>query len=200
MNTENVSEPYRSASESLHKRARSTSEKTVSAYTKAERRISFARARVEGLSIRQAARAAGVSPGTGTSWERMRKTKGLIAEAVGAIVQREEAQGILTAIAQHPETPPAVKIAALAERAKVDGWYAPTRSQVEVRQVPATVIAWLDSLDDDLAPTNKDTPMLSAEPTTARLSSDVRATPTLASACADMAGDEGDEGAGEPPK
>lgn len=117
--------------------------------TKAEKFSLFVTARNNGATIALSCKAADISLATGGRYEQRRKQdeerEKRLAESMLAIAHKTEVAENLTERLRRCEDQYAAGIAE--KLSKVMGYEAPTRSQVEVRQVPASVITWLDSLD-----------------------------------------------------
>lgn len=63
------------------------------------------------------------------------------------LANRDEVAKVLTNLIRDPDFPPAYKVNAITAYNRMQGHDMPTRSQVEVRTVPASVSAWLDTVD-----------------------------------------------------
>lgn len=126
-----------------------TDKATLNKARKAEAYQAFRLARSNGLTITASAEAAGVSRMTGSKWESQRKAaeqsgNGFDA-ARGPILARDELASLLSqSVARCDDQYRANMATALS---RVMGYDAPTRQQIEVRQIPASVIGWLETVD-----------------------------------------------------
>jgi phosphotransferase system HPr-like phosphotransfer protein len=115
---------------------------------KATAYITFTEARKNGQSIGASSRAAGISRNTGTRYETLRlqeiEHENRLLDAKGAILTKTEVAEELSSTLRDCE--PQYKAAIASSLAKVMGYEAPQRSQIEVRQIPASVNAWLEQL------------------------------------------------------
>jgi len=111
--------------------------------------LTFSEARKNGQSIGASSRAAGISRNTGTRYETLRvqemEHQNRLLDAKGAILSKTEVAENLSAALRDCEAQYKASIAS--SLAKVMGYEAPQRSQIEVRQIPASVNAWLERLD-----------------------------------------------------
>lgn len=122
---------------------------TQTAIRKVESYRAFCLARSNGLTITASARAAGVSRPCATDWERRRRheeeTRIEDSRTASALLSKTElaetlARGIKSTEPQY--------LAGMAKTyAVLMGMEAPSRTQVEVRQIPASVSAWLETID-----------------------------------------------------
>lgn len=110
--------------------------------------LTFCHSRSNGVSVTASARAAGISRVTGSRYEALRiqavEQENRILDAEGRIATRNQLAEKLTKALQEAEPQYIAPIASSLSR--VMGYDAPTRSQVEIRSVPASVEAWMDSL------------------------------------------------------
>jgi len=108
--------------------------------------MAFTVALRNGSSIAEAARIAGVHRNTGISWAKVIREHNRLHLERAAIADKSETAEILSGIMRDPETPAPYRVNASAALAKIAGYEAPQRSQIEVRQIPASVNAWLEQL------------------------------------------------------
>jgi hypothetical protein len=110
--------------------------------------LTFCDARSNGQSIGLSARAAGVSRNTGTRYESLRieavEQENRLLDAKGRIASRNQTAEKLSAAME--DCPPQYLAGIATSLSKVMGYEAPTRSQIEVRAIPASVNAWLEGL------------------------------------------------------
>ena len=114
------------------------------------RRLLFKASLDAGCSIAEASRRVGVSRETGSRWKR-RMQDGSFAYASGASshMAKEEKRILLAEIARSQDVSPAYRVNAISLDADLVGDKAPSRSLVEVRTVPASVVAWLDAAETE---------------------------------------------------
>lgn len=109
--------------------------------------LTFCEARRNKQSIAASARAAGVSRPTGTRYETLRiqgiEQENRLLDAKGAIATKTEVAEELSRSLRDCE--PQYKASIASSLAKVMGYEAPTRSQIEVRSVPASVEQWMQT-------------------------------------------------------
>lgn len=137
--------------------------------SKSERRLAFAVAIRNGSSITDAARAVGITRNTGSAWARQIRERHNVEVTPDAIATKAELARTLTEVLRSPDTAPPYKVTAAAGLSKVLGYDAPTRSQVEVRTVPASVSAWLDGLERDAIDVTPEPAAIDAPPARAAL-------------------------------
>ena len=86
---------------------------------------------------------------TGTRYELKRRSeeehRQALESARGAIATKAETVGILSESLRKAEPQYIAPIAGAL--ARIQGYEAPQRSQIEVRQIPASVMTWLDAID-----------------------------------------------------
>lgn len=113
--------------------------------TRGEKRLAFNVAMRNGSTIAEASRIAGISRTSGNSWaKQFRAAEGLQRER-DAIASKTEVAERLTALMRDPEVPPPYQVQAAAQHSRLMGYDAPSRSQIEVRSVPASVESWMQS-------------------------------------------------------
>lgn len=109
--------------------------------------LTFCEARKNGQSIGASAKAAGISRNSGTRYETLRiqgiEQENRLLDAKGAIATKTEVAEELSRSLRDCE--PQYKASIASSLAKVMGYEAPTRSQIEVRAVPASVESWMQS-------------------------------------------------------
>lgn len=109
--------------------------------------ITFCEARKNHQSIGASGRAAGISRATATRYETLRiqgiEQENRLLDAKGAIATKTEVAEELSRSLRDCE--PQYKASIASSLAKVMGYEAPTRSQIEVRSVPASVESWMQS-------------------------------------------------------
>jgi hypothetical protein len=124
--------------------ANDVAERLGRAATKAERRAAFARARKAAYTIVDAARIAGISRRTATDWEKhMRNcetgnvSQAMLTKAKLEQIYSDSIQAGVDAgdwrVAQQLGPP----------LAAMQGWNAPTRSEIVMRQIPQSGMEWL---------------------------------------------------------
>lgn len=129
--------------------------------TKAEQRLAFKVALANGATPTEAARTVGVNRNTGAAWAKQIKAKiDVDASLRDTIASKTDVAATLTELVNSPDTPPPYKVNAATALSRLMGYDAPTRSQVEVRQVPASVSAWLDGMTVDAIDVTPGPPML----------------------------------------
>ena len=114
--------------------------------TRYSKRLRFASAIRDGLNITQASNAAGITRQTGRVWKRMIAGGEFVNTTTrDASLTKQETEELVAEIARNKEVPAAYRINAMSLSADLGGHKAATRSLIEVRTVPASVIGWLDS-------------------------------------------------------
>ena len=110
------------------------------------KRLAFIGAIKAGNNVSQAARISGISRQTGAIWKKhIDNGEFNNVPGVERLLTKQETLEILAKIARDEEQTAAYRINALSLEADVQGKKAPARSLVEVRQVPASVVAWLNT-------------------------------------------------------
>lgn len=109
--------------------------------------LTFCESRKNGLTISSSAKASGISRPTATRYESLRiadieRENGLL-DAEGRIATKNRLAEKLTTALDQAETQYIAGIAGALSR--VMGYDAPSRSQVEVRSVPASVESWMQT-------------------------------------------------------
>lgn len=116
---------------------------------RAEAFQAFCLSRQNGLNITLSSKAAGISRMTGGRWESERKAaltgQNRLAASERSILARDQLAGLLSASVERCEDQYKANIATALSR--VMGYDAPTRQQIEVRQIPASVTSWLEQID-----------------------------------------------------
>jgi hypothetical protein len=134
----------------MSKRAAKELDGMVSRHSK---RLRFAAAIKEGMNTTQAARAAGITRQTGAVWRRQIEGGEFDSKATrGAVLTKQETAELVAGIARDEGESAAYRINAMSLSADLGGHKAPTRSVVDVRTTPHSVIGWLDSTYGQLAP------------------------------------------------
>lgn len=124
-------------------------------HNKPQAYLVFAESRRNGFSITASGKAAGVSRPTATRYETLRiadvERENRLLEARGKIASRNQLAEDLTETLREAEPQYKAQIASTLSR--IMGYDAPTRSQIEVRSVPASVESWMQScLTIDVTP------------------------------------------------
>lgn len=156
------------ASDSRPPRPSELRDRVLTAMTRAERRATFATALRNGATITEAAKVVGITRPTGSIWAKEIRAANQIDASRSAIISKNQLAETLSKLVQDGNVDPRDRINAGKAAAEVLGYNAPTRSQVEVRQIPASVSAWLDSLDADAIDVTPE-PALPSAPGQARL-------------------------------
>lgn len=125
------------------------SQLSPNAYTKAEKRIAFLHARRAGATIKEASRIAGIKDGTGQKWNTVLKREAAKSAARASVADKDELSTIMTDIVRDREQSAAYRVAAAKTLAEVQGYNAPTRSQVLTISVPPSVMAWIEGWEPE---------------------------------------------------
>lgn len=116
---------------------------------RADRILAFCQLRSAGFTLADIAKRICVSYGTCQNYEKLYRDKRerayLEAKAQGEIADKAEVARALTAIIRQ-ESDTRDKIAASSGLSKVMGYDAPQRIQSEIRIIPQSVVAWIDTV------------------------------------------------------
>lgn len=143
----------------------SSNKRTIARMTKAEIRTAFRVAIENGMNVSEASRAVGINRNTGAIWARQIRASKSVDTERGLVADKAESAKVLTEIIRSPSEAAPYKVNAVTRLSAMMGWDAPTRSQVEVRQVPASVSAWLDGLTVDAIDVAPEPPAIVGAPT-----------------------------------